>query len=1013
MADAKLIVPQKPKLLTRLRQAVAYTIAGVDGAWMSPQQPIMPQAQEQTHGRQWDYPIAFNINYIPRTTEALSFDKLRYLAENCGVLREVIETRKDQVEAMEWNIVPKKDEEGRRPKSGQYKSKINEITNFFQRPDRILDWGQWLREILEQHFVYDAVSIYRQPTKGGQLYALRVFDGSKISPKIDADGRLPEPPSVAYQQILKGIPSGDYTSDELIYFPKNVRADRVYGYPIVAQIVWYVETAIARVREQIAYYTQGNVPTGFMEGPPTMTTDQIEGMQRYWDSMFSGNIEQRAHLWWVPSGTKYSKLEKEKLFDEFDEWLARVVCYAFSISPMPFVKMMNRGTAATAQETATEEGMQPLLHYVKRLMDVFIREDFQEPDLEFNWKTAEEIDPQKSAAIDVGDATNGIRTIDEVREKRGLDAFGGACSQPMVKTANGYVPVDPQEAQDLKAPPLLPGAGAGGPGGQGGPFGKPKNPAVAGQKTGPTKKPGEKTGPQVGANKTPPVKPGATGSGQPAKKLASVYVSRPLLNPHDLALWAEGAGLGKLLNYDVHVKVGDNRDTIDWELIPAHEAPSVVLVEGGVRELAASAEGLALYFESFELSQRADDLEKAGVTFAFEQFKPHVILQVSQLPTDLKAVQPYGGKFLFGAEDYAQADVFGNLVKLSREDLNAAAANTDPNPSRAQIEAGNYRKGHVRLHGLDISIENAEGDLRDGVDRDGNPWSVVMPAHYGYVTRTIGADEDQVDVYLGPDPDSERVWVIDQLDLQTGKFDEHKAFLGFNTAEEVLDTYTSAFSDGKGFDRISGVTRMDVDGFKQWLAGADLTKPVSKNVTTHTGLSYYDFGVDDSVGEDPKHPNGDEGVASGQDTRQSVTVPPFYTQRAADSKRDKDDVDYSPGKPNTRCGECKHFRAKAPDFESGDCERVKGLIDADYWCKLFDRRDAVAKVYRSVSELPQAVKDKIKSPKRRRQWMQVWNNIFQQTGSEQRAFAGAWSATERAGGVRTTKHGHADEYARY
>ena len=209
MADAKLSVPQKTKLLTRLRQAVAYTIAGVDGAWMGPQQPIMPQAQEQTHERQWDYPIAFNINYIPRTTEALSFDKLRYLAENCGVLREVIETRKDQVEAMEWNIVPKKDEEGRRPKSGQYKGKINEITNFFQRPDRILDWGQWLREILEQHFVYDAVSIYRQPTKGGQLYALRVFDGSKISPKIDADGRLPEPPSVAYQQILKGIPSGD------------------------------------------------------------------------------------------------------------------------------------------------------------------------------------------------------------------------------------------------------------------------------------------------------------------------------------------------------------------------------------------------------------------------------------------------------------------------------------------------------------------------------------------------------------------------------------------------------------------------------------------------------------------------------------------------------------------------------------------------------------------------------------------------------------------------------------
>lgn len=945
MADT----PSKPSLLTRLRRAVTYTIAGVDGAWMSPQQPIMPQAQQQTHGRQWDYPIAFNINYIPRTSEALSFDKLRYLAENCGVLREVIETRKDQVEAMAWAIVPRKDESGHRPKNERYKSQIEKITTFLQQPDGNLDWGQWIREVLEQHFVFDAVSIYRQPTRGGGLYALRVIDGSKISVMIDADGRSPEPPSVAYQQVLKGIVANNYSRDELVYFPKNPRADRVYGYPPVAQIVWYVEMAIARVREQVAFYTQGNVPTGIMEAPVSMSTDQIERMQAYWDSMFSGNIEQRAHLWWVPGGSKYSELKRDKLFDEFDEWLARVVCYTFSISPQPFVKMMNRGTAATAQETATEEGMQPTLFYIKRLMDRFIREDFQQPDLEFKWQADEEVDPAKSAAIDWGDAANAVRTIDEIRQARGLDAFGGAASLPMVKTPQGYVPLDPQEAQELRTPPALAAAAAAGaqpPGGKPGQKGKPGQ-----QTTGKKPPPGEKTGPQASGKG-----PAPSGKG-PVKKFASLYVSRPLLNSYDLARWAETNGLGKLLNYDVHVKVGDSRTEVDWELIPQYDAQAVVIVEGGARKLAAGPDGLVLYFDSLELTTRADDLEKAEVIFNLDRPQPQMVLQVSRVPDDLDAVKAYDGTLLFGAEEYNQADVFGNLLKVTPEEVAAAAAEADPAPSAAQIAAGNYRHGHVTVQGLDIAIETAEGGTRSGVGPDGKEWSVVMPAHYGYVKRTTGADEDQVDVYLGPNPDSDRVWVIDQLDLATGEFDEHKAFLGFDSAEDVLDAYIGAFNDGRGFDRIGGITRMDVEGFKDWLEDGDTTVPVSKDVSTHTGLAYHDLGIDPQVGAEPRRrqarvdlPEGsDMGAPAATDNRQSVTVPPFYTQ----------------------------------------------------------------KVYRNVADLPQAVKDKIKSPKRRRQWMQVWNSIYAQTKNEQRAFAGAWAATERAGGVKTASHGHAEDYARY
>ena len=93
-----------------------------------------------------------------------------------------------------------------------------------------------------------------------------------------------------------------------------------------------------------------------------------------------------------------------------------------------------------------------------------------------------------------------------------------------------------------------------------------------------------------------------------------------------------------------------------------------------------------------------------------------------------------------------------------REAVGQAEVDVETTPTEAQKEAGNYRKGHVRLHGMDISIENPHGSERSGVGKDGKPWSVTMPASYGYVRRTEGADGDQVDVYVGPEPESDQVF---------------------------------------------------------------------------------------------------------------------------------------------------------------------------------------------------------------------------------------------------------------
>lgn len=163
------------------------------------------------------------------------------------------------------------------------------------------------------------------------------------------------------------------------------------------------------------------------------------------------------------------------------------------------------------------------------------------------------------------------------------------------------------------------------------------------------------------------------------------------------------------------------------------------------------------------------------------------------------------------------------------EEIRAAAETAEPEPTDAQKEAGNYRKGHVKLHGLDISIENPAGSERSGTDAKGKKWSVTMPAAYGYVRRTEGADGDQVDVYVGESPESDRVWVVDQIDAETGKFDEHKAFIGFESQSQVENTYDAAFSDARGPDRRKTVTEMPVEEFKTWLRG-DTKKPLAGRV---------------------------------------------------------------------------------------------------------------------------------------------------------------------------------------
>ncbi|GGF22821.1 hypothetical protein GCM10011611_31090 [Aliidongia dinghuensis] len=152
---------------------------------------------------------------------------------------------------------------------------------------------------------------------------------------------------------------------------------------------------------------------------------QIRQFQEYWDALLEGNLAARRHTRFVPGGLKYQPVRDVPLKDEFDEWLARVVCFAFSIPPTAFARTTNRATAETAQGSALAEGLQPLMGWVKGLIDRVLAQVLGWPDLEFAWADQTATEPQAQATIAAAYVAAGIKTRNEVRAELGLAPIAG------------------------------------------------------------------------------------------------------------------------------------------------------------------------------------------------------------------------------------------------------------------------------------------------------------------------------------------------------------------------------------------------------------------------------------------------------------------------------------------------------------------------------------------------------------------------------------------------------------
>ena len=180
------------------------------------------------------------------------------------------------------------------------------------------------------------------------------------------------------------------------------------------------------------------------------------------------------------------------------------------------------------------------------------------------------------------------------------------------------------------------------------------------------------------------------------------------------------------------------------------------------------------------------------------------------------------------------------------ERLKSAIAETETEPTEAQKKAGNYKKGHLSFGGYDYTVETPKGVTRSGKDEHGKPWSVTMHDTYGYILGKIGVDGDHIDMFINDAADLDtfdgNVYVVDQVNPETGEFDEHKVMYGYPSEEAATEAYLANYSKGwKGLGKVTSVPKATFD---KWLESSDRkTKPFAEYAMVQKEQAKFDRDV--------------------------------------------------------------------------------------------------------------------------------------------------------------------------
>ena len=183
------------------------------------------------------------------------------------------------------------------------------------------------------------------------------------------------------------------------------------------------------------------------------------------------------------------------------------------------------------------------------------------------------------------------------------------------------------------------------------------------------------------------------------------------------------------------------------------------------------------------------------------------------------------------------ADLFAMAERVAEEDKakrtrKKEEAKVETNPTEAQKEAGNYKKGHIKLDSFNVTIEQPKGSVRRGKDANGKEWETEMHNTYGYIRGTESVDGDHIDIFLSDNPTEGNVFIVDQVN-KDGSFDEHKVMYGFSDMESARKAYLSNYEEG--WQGLGNITEVSKEEFKKWIDSSKRkTKPFAEYTSVKT-----------------------------------------------------------------------------------------------------------------------------------------------------------------------------------
>jgi hypothetical protein len=456
----------------RLKNAVA----AFAGAIFSPQIPPAPSPQTQAEGgRQWQYRPGYNLVYTPRAAEDLTpFGWMRNVADIHDMTRICIQYRSEEIAGLDWSIVPL--DETNPPSDAQ----LSDARARLEKPDGYHRWDAWIKMAFEEVLTLDALSIYPQRNRRGDIMTLDLIAGDTVRPLINGTGRTPPPPAPAFQHILYGRPWWEGTVDDLIYAPMRPRVNSAYGRSPVEEFIITVNRSLARQTFDWSWYKDGNIPDALVPAPAEMGQEQLEVLQDWFDNVVNmpGN---RRKLHFIPSSTGRlnSVFFKQPVDDTaVEEFLDMRIMAALGVEPQEigFTSKVNKSTAQL-QENAQIRRRVPAIRFLSGLMtDLLHRMGDPDVAIQFTGDRPEE-DKLAQAQVDEIYIKSGVIGPEEVRERQNLGVSAAprfiivGNSLAMLPSVGQSIPTaesqedeelrlnNPEEAEEVPASPTAAAAG--------------------------------------------------------------------------------------------------------------------------------------------------------------------------------------------------------------------------------------------------------------------------------------------------------------------------------------------------------------------------------------------------------------------------------------------------------------------------------------------------------------------------------------------------------------------------